>query len=121
MWVVFGPVWATLCAHSGAARTKSDDQEEEAEEGQRDAVAPQPSVGQVPGAAALDVDSRRRGGKSFVRLSARESRIRLGLESHCAGAYLNSKLVRSWPKVGLKITFSRLIALETKVESVRFP
>ena len=35
--------------------------------------------------------------------------------------YLNWKLVRSWPKVGLKITFSRSIALETKVATVRLP
>ena len=37
------------------------------------------------------------------------------------GGYLNWKLVRSSSKVGLQITLSRSIALETKVDSVRVP
>ena len=36
-------------------------------------------------------------------------------------SYLNSKLVRSWPKIGLKITASRSIASETKVALVKLP
>ena len=45
----FGPVWATWFAHSGAARTKSDDQDEEGEEGDREAVAQEPPQSEGPG------------------------------------------------------------------------
>ncbi len=38
-----------------------------------------------------------------------------------SSGYLNWKLVRSWPKVGLKTIFSRSISLETKVATVKVP
>ena len=98
VWVVFGPVWATSWDHSGAARTKSDDQEEEAEEGQRGAVAPQPPVGQVPGAAALDRDPARRRGKAFVRLLRRGEPDRAGARAPSSAPLLEFEAGQDLPE-----------------------
>ena len=115
VWVVFGPVWATLFAQSGAARHEDDDQDEERQEGKRHTVATQPPVGQVPGACVLGRTPAAGESPAPRRKGVRGAWHAMHL------AYLNWKLVRSCPKVGLKITLSRSIALETKVETVRFP
>ena len=93
VWVAFGPVSATWSAHSGAASTKRTI---------RTKRAPKASATRLrrsrvtPGATGCEPAAERppaRGGTRQPR-------------AYCeaAATYLNSKLVRSWPKVGLKMT-----------------
>ena len=108
VWVAFGPVWATSSAQSGAARTKTTISDEERRGRRARPGCAAAAVGQVPGAAPA-------GAGLGVGLGGHRPIVKR------AGGYLNWKLVRSCPKVGLKITLSRSIALETKVETVSVP
>ena len=109
VWVVFGPGVGDVVGPQRRRQDEDDDQDEEPERRRARPGCAAAAAGQVPGAAP-----RRRRGPGRLELRLATPPIVTGARA----AYLNWKLVRSWPKVGLKITLSRSIALETKVETV---
>ena len=108
---VVRPGFGDVLAPQRGGEDEDDDQDEEREERKRDAVPAQPPQARRQGLRPDDPAASAAGWSSAAT----------SLLCSSPGRYLNWKLVRSCPKVGLKMILSRSISLETKVVSVRCP